>query len=426
MQKSDGELLSAIGGEAFARRAAACLAVFLLSLFLLAVPPVRGGYGCITEFKLVLFAAAALFCALCVLPCALLRRRFDRARAAAWVYFTLAAVSALASPHFPLTLLGSERREGLAVLFLYVAVFLLLSRFWVVRLWQLRVFAACASALCCVCLWQLRGGNPLCLFPEPFDYFGADRDYAGAFIGTVGNADFTAVVLAMALVVCVGAVVMRRGAGCGLFFVCGALCICVLAQLGVASAWAALCVTAAAAPLFVLRRHRALYLAALAAAAACAVFLLVRFPPQGGALGDLSLLLRGEGDGALGSGRVAIWRELLPYALERPLLGTGPDTVWLYDISPFYWTRSDGARMASLITAAHSEYLQILCTQGIFGLLSYLTLLALVLFPRGKRSSERTLCALAAVCYLAWAGFGISACVSAPLFWVFLAGAAEK
>ncbi len=423
MQKGDKELLSSVCAESFAQRAAAWYAVFLFSFFLLSTPPVRGGYRCITEHKLLLFAAATLFFALCTLPCAVSHRRFHRARAAAWVYFALALVSAFASPYFPKTLLGGDRHEGAATLFLYVLAFSLLSRFWRVKLSHLRVFAVCVSALCCVCLWQLRGGNPLFLFPETFDYFGADHDYAGAFAGTVGNADFTAVVLAMALTVCVGAIVLHRAKRCGCFFVCGALCICVLSMLGVASAWAALCVTAAAAPLFVLRRRRAVYLAALMVISICAVFLLVTFPPQGGTLGELSLLLRGEADGSFGSGRIAIWRELLPHAAARPLLGSGPDTVWLYGLTPFYWTRADGTRMASLITAAHSEYLQILCTQGVLGLLAYLTLLAPVLFPRGKLSGERTLCAVAAVCYLAWAGFGISACVSAPLFWLFLAGA---
>ena len=420
------ELLSTVGSEAFAQRAAACFALFLLSFFLLSTPPVRGGYRCITEFKLLLFAAAVLFFALCVLPCAILHRRLHRARAAAWAYFMLALVSALASPYFPKTLLGGDRMEGAATLFLYVLAFSLLARFWCVKLSHLRVFAVCVSALCCVSLLQLRGENPLSLFPAPFDYFGANRDYAGAFVGTVGNADFTAVILAMALTVCVGAMILHRGVQCGCFFVCGALCVCVLVMIDVASAWVALCITALLAPLFVLRRGRTVYLAALLAASICAIFLLMTFPPEGGVLRELSLLLRGDADGSLGSGRIAIWRELLPHAAERPLLGSGPDTVWLYDLAPFYWTRSDGTRMASLITAAHNEYLQILCTQGVLGLLTYLTLLALILFPRGKRSNEQMLCTMAAVCYLVWAGFGISACVSAPLFWAFLAGAVRK
>ena len=387
----------------------------------------RGGYLCIMEFKLLLFAAAVLFFALCTLPCALLqRRRPSAAQIAAWVYLALALVSALVSAYFPKTLLGGDRLEGVATAALYILTFTTLSRFWRVELSHLRIFAVCVSVLCCICLLQFCGRNPLFLFPEPLNFFGADRDYAGTFAGTLGNADLTAVVLAMALTVCVGAVAARRGAQCGCFFVCGGLCIFVLVQLDVSSAWVALGISAALAPLFVLRRRRMLYLAALTLVSICAVFLLVKFPPQDGMLRELSLLLRGEADGSFGSGRIAIWRQLLPYAAEHPLLGTGPDTVWLYELAPFYWTRGDGAQIPSLITAAHSEYLQILCTQGALGLLTYLTLLALVLFPRGERSCEGTICAIAAVCYLVWACFGISACVSTPVFWVFLAGASGR
>lgn len=426
MQNRNIGPLSSIADQSLARRAAACFAVFLLSLFLLAVPPVRGGYRCITEYKLLLFAAATLFFALCTLPCALLHRRTNCARAAAWAYFALALISALTSPHFPRTLLGGDRLEGVATLFLYVFVFVTLSRFWEADFLHFRFFAVCVSVLCCICLLQFRGENPLFLFPEPLNYFGANRDYAGAFAGTVGNADFTAIILAMALTVCVGAIVLRRGIHCGCFFVCGALCVCVLTLIDVSSAWVALGTTAVLSPLFFLRRRRAWYLAAIILASTIALFLLVRFPPQDGILSEFSLLLRGKADASFGSGRIAIWRQLLPYTVERPLLGTGPDTVWLYGLDPFYWTRSDGAQAASLITAAHNEYLQILCTQGVLGLLTYLTMLAVVLFPRGERSCEQTLCALAAICYLIWAFFGISSCVSAPVFWVFLAGAVRK
>ena len=52
----------------------------------------------------------------------------------------------------------------------------------------------------------------------------------------------------------------------------------------------------------------------------------LRLPGQQTSLQDLSQLLHGNPPPTLGSSRIAIWQEALELGLERPALGSGPDT----------------------------------------------------------------------------------------------------
>ncbi|MEW6102868.1 MAG: O-antigen ligase family protein [bacterium] len=73
--------------------------------------------------------------------------------------------------------------------------------------------------------------------------------------------------------------------------------------------------------------------------------------------------------------RLAIWRDVLRNVLKKPLFGTGPDTM---PISyPKYRTLDTVKKVGVYATAesTHNEFLDILATRGILGLLAYLWIL---------------------------------------------------
>lgn len=406
--------------HALVERATYLYACALVTVFFLFLP--FGGYERMMEGKYRCFLALTLgYLAAMAAVVPLERPRLAAPRvtgAAAGAFFACCALSALLSPYGARTLLGGTRREGLATLTLYVALFFCLRRYLRADR-RLLYLAAAAAALCdLLVLAQTAGYNPLGLYPAGLGYWDGDAAYAGFYAGTAGNIDFTAFLLALAL--CVFAAALVRGRMWPLLPP-AALTVWALVSLDVAAAWAGLAFAAVwgLALLFPKRRGAMLAVSLLLSAAAL-VFL--RRYDGGGTLGEAARLLRGEFDGAIGSGRVAVWRECLEIVPERPLFGGGPDTLWLRGLEPLTWRR-DGVAVPVDITAAHNEYLGVLVNEGAFALAAYLAMLlgALAYCFRHARDTRAALCGMGLLCYCTMAMFSVSTCITAPCVWMLAA-----
>lgn len=406
----------------------ACALLAVLYLFL-----PFGGYERMMEGKYICYlaltlgylaamAAAAPLGARTDIPAEGRGARFLAARPmalAAAAYLGFSALSALFSPYGAQSLLGGTRREGLVTLALYVAAFFCLARYLRADR-RLLYLATAAVGLCDVLvLVQTAGGNPLGLYPAGLGYHDGDIAYAGFFAGTSGNIDFTAFLLALALCVFLAALVRLRlwalAPAC-------ALTVWALVRLDVAQAWAGLACAALWSPALLLPKKRRVML--LVSCGLCAAALLFLFCYDGGegALLEASRLLHGELDGAIGSGRVSIWRDCLHLVRARPLLGGGPDTLWLRGLEPLAWYPG-GAAVPADITAAHNEYLNILVNQGALALAAYLALLFAALARCFLRAEEPVcaLCGAGLLCYGAMALFSVSTCITAPYIWLLFA-----
>ena len=406
-----------------AERASYLYACALVTVLLLFLP--YGGYERMMEGKYACFLALTLgyLAALCAVA-PIEKPRMTASMWCAAAYLAFSALSALCSPYGAATLLGGTRREGLLTLALYVAMFCFLARY--LRAGRRLLYLAALSVALCdlLAVVQLTGRNPLGLYPAGLDYFDGDRVYAGFYAGTSGNIDFTAFLLALAA--CVFALALARLRLRALAPAL-ALTLFVLFRLGVSGAWAGLAFAAVwgLALCFPKRRKTMLLLSAFLSAAALVFVRLYRGANQ--TLTEASRLLRGEFDGAFGSGRLAIWRDCLYLARERPLLGGGPDTLWLRGLEPFSWYRGGGATPVD-ITAAHNEYLNILVNQGALALAAYLALLGIALVRCFRRAEEPrfALCGAGLLCYAAMAAFSVSTCITAPYVWLLLALAQKE
>ncbi len=410
-----------IRSYATAERASYLYACALVTVLYLFLPfggyerMMEGKYRCFFALTLGYLAAMAA-----VVPFEQARMRAPRVTGiAAGAFLACSAVSALLSPYGAQTLLGGTRREGLVTLTLYVAAFFCLRRY--LRADRRLVYLSAAAVCLCdlLVLAQTAGLNPLRLYPAGLSYWDGDDAYAGYFAGTSGNIDFTAFLLALALCVFAAALVRLRMRA---LLPCAALTVWALVRLDVAAAWVGIAFAAAWGLALLFPRRRGAMLAVSLLLSAAALALLWRYDGGNTTLAEASRMLRGEWDGGFGSGRVAIWRECLTLARSRPLLGGGPDTMWLRGVEPLTWFRNGAAQPAD-ITAAHNEYLGVLVNEGALALAAYLALFfgALAYCFRHARDAQCALCGAGLLCYAAMALFSVSTCITAPYVWMLAA-----
>ena len=401
------------------RRISCAYAFCLVTLYPLFLP--RGGYTHMMEGKYHIFLLLSLAYALGMTLAGAWRGFHWRepAALAALAYLACTALSAALSPYGTAVLLGGPRKDGLLTVTLYVVCFLLLSRFLSVG--RPLLYGAAASAILCdvLILIQLSGKNPLWLYPAGLNYFDGDAAYAGFYAGTAGNIDFTAFLLALCAAAMAAALARRRQIWLLFPLI---LTLWTLWRLQVAAALLGLAVTAALClPLLFPRRKQSMRVLTLLLFLAALVFLRL-YSGGNGTLSELHRLLRGEADGSFGSGRLAIWRALLPLIAEHPLLGGGCGTLYLRGLTPFYWYRS-GETIPVAITSAHNEYLGILVDQGILALTAFLALIFLALgrIHRGAADDRTAIAGTALVCYLVMAFFSVSTCITGICLWLLLA-----
>jgi len=128
-------------------------------------------------------------------------------------------------------------------------------------------------------------------------------------------------------------------------------------------------------------------------------------------------VLHGNLSDDMGSYRVLIWRGALTDSfLQNPIIGTGPDTF----VHSFPQWANELADVR--FDTAHNEYIQILITHGILGLLAYLVFLAGVFVKGIKRAfyDPIKMAVLAAFAgYLVQAFFNINLPIVSQILWVF-------
>lgn len=108
---------------------------------------------------------------------------------------------------------------------------------------------------------------------------------------------------------------------------------------------------------------------------------------------------------------------------NRPLLGEGPDTLGL-TIKDNYNEdyKIHASKYNEGMDKAHNEYLEYAASDGIFTVLLYLALVGMIVFKLFKniKSDKVKIVLLAVLAYLVQAAVNISVIMVAPLFWILL------
>lgn len=347
------------------------------------------------------------------------------------LYLLFTMVSSACSPYFADTILGNARSEGVVTIAVYVCSYYFLSKFFAYKKWMLWLFAASVTTFCVICIVQLQGFNPFGLYPRPFHYYDKNVSYAGEFIGTIGNADFAAAFLCLAIPTLWHAMVKGRDRRRFLLAIPLLSAVWVLLAIrvlaGILGVTAGIILTFPM--LFTKKRSQRVATAAVCIGMVLVLICIYFADISSGLLHELHRVLHGQVEDSAGSGRVYIWKNVLQRIPERLLVGFGPDTMGFADIPPFSRYDSNTGRMIyAYIDAAHNEFLNILYSQGLFALLCYICA-AFILVLRGVRKSNQCLLSAAITAailgYLMQSFFGISQLITAPFFWLF-AGILEK
>lgn len=377
--------------QSFSVLTAAYLAI-LLSIYLLY--PGRGGYQTITAQKwsayllitgVYIAAMLLLHLELAIVGAArlpaptMLRKTLGLPQKFILLYLFATVLSTLFSEFRQTALWGGGRCEGLAAIALYCLSFLLVSAYGQPKRWMLWLYAAAISVNCVLCLLQFAGLNPLHLYPEGMNYYGANTQYAGEFLGTVGNADILSAVLSLSIPVFWAAILRMKGCRERYFLLIPlALCLVVLLRAFVAGILGVTGAVVLSAPLMTddKRRRKWALICVIAALIAAAAAVYCFGSRMCGFLYEASELMHGRWDNRFGTGRIYIWRNVIQLVPEHLLLGGGPDTLGLRTDAAFErYDETLGILIHSAIDTAHNEYLNILVNQGLLALLSYLAAL---------------------------------------------------
>lgn len=140
-------------------------------------------------------------------------------------------------------------------------------------------------------------------------------------------------------------------------------------------------------------------------------------------LQEASQMLHGEITPDMGTLRGEIWMLCGKFIKERPLFGSGPDTL-LSRARPYY----DSGAVRQVYDYAHNDFLQVAVCLGLVGLAIYLAWIVSMTVRILKRASSNPLLLIfggAMVGYLGHVFFSFSIALVTPLFWV-MAGIADK
>ncbi|NCB50823.1 MAG: O-antigen ligase domain-containing protein [Clostridia bacterium] len=405
-------------------------------LLMLAVFPLwtgLSGYSALTVSKFSFFAVVTGLWFMGLIVCFIWEKQLFRiTRTPQWgaVAFILAAcASALFSPYGGSVIIGASRYDGLITLVLYGGIFLGVSVYGRPRKTYVYALALSTMICCLIALSQLRGNNPLGLFPGDFDYYDSGYRYSGAFLGTIGNTDVLAALFCLTVPLFTGTAVISRDRYDAALLIPAALCLYVLIRSDVSSGILAIGVCALfSLPYLISVRfaNRKLTLAALAlSAATVATGLIVVWNWRGteGTVYEFSQIIHGNVSDSFGSSRILIWREALDIFRDRPFFGGGPDTLTLRtDLGFSRYVAETGITLKNHIDNAHNEYLNYLVNIGILGFLPYLLLIgcSVSVWLRHRYSPIVPALGCALICYWVQSFFGLGLCIIVPLVWIFM------
>ncbi len=159
-----------------------------------------------------------------------------------------------------------------------------------------------------------------------------------------------------------------------------------------------------------------------------AVFVYFRFfckqPESPGLMNDLYGLAHLKLADESGTHRVGIWRHCLMMCVDNLWFGTGCGT--LADTFRAFAYKTNYVRYATpdrKLDFAHNEYIHYLCTQGLWGLLSYLGFLGSIFvfaFQYFKQNPKILVLAAGVMGYCIQVFFSFSIVIVAPFYWLLL------
>lgn len=406
--------------------------LFVMGLFPLIIGMGEYGYSNIVNVKAWTWLAVTGLWALCLAGGTVRARikkqplgvSFGWTQWTAVAFLAAAVLSALLSDHVRDCLFRMDPSNTNSVLFMasYTAAFIGLSCYGRLARRHMLALGISASLAGLLCVIQLAGYNPLTMYPEGMTYYNKHREYAGAFLGTMGNIDHLAAFLCFAiptLVVYALRSAVRRDR---LLLLPALLSLYVLYTIDVDAGKVGMAGCLVLAPPVVIRSQKgAKYACAVSAAAVLLGLAAVYFwPGQSGFIHEASQILHGHVEPSYGHDRIGIWQLAWTYVREHPIIGNGPGSgAWL--LQSIREVNEEMNRV-TVTYNVHNTYLGYLMEGGLLSLGCYLAILGGAAWGWVRRCANDGLAALGAgvACYLVQDFFSLNLVVAAPFLWVGL------
>lgn len=399
----------------------------VVTLFILFVGP--GGYQTVQNWKYIAFLF--LFGGyLLILFCWLLFHRMNPMRMLKHssvivrlilLYWLFTVISTLLSPYGMYAFWGMTRQEGLLTITIYCGCLIAVSYYGRAGTWLGYLFGGTMTLFGLLCLIQMQGYNPFCLFPAGYSYLDANIAYAGVYLGTVGNADLVAGLLCLAIPIFLLMILLLNERRRWLLMIPLLLCLLVLWQMQVQAGLVGVCLGLfCSLPVMLPLKQRKWAWVILLVVLLLSPCLIILLQPNSGLFYEISQILQGNWDDRFGNGRIYIWRQVIALVDEHLWFGTGPDTMAAAGIPGFdRYSAELNETLSYTVDVAHNEYLNVLYHQG---LLAALTFIVALLFTYRKwiaaDKSSAVILGSSMLCYCIQAFFGFSMCAVAGLFWL--------
>lgn len=390
------------------------------------------GYAHIFDAKQVTFCTINILYLFCIAVSSIVftgektgfTKRYSPARLFVLLYMIFTIISGIFSEHFPDTIFGVSRFEGIFTICIYCFTFMAVSAFPCRKKYIFAAFSVAVTLFSALCAVQIFGYNPLSLYPDGMNFYDAGVKYTTAFIGTVGNTNLSGAFICLALPFLAVMMLKSKAKERILLIIPISLLIFTALKMGVASTILGLLACFVICLPLVLgfsKKATVLYFICLAVCVLALLAVIYFYPFENGFFFEMSEVLHGNFDESFGSGRIRIWKNVLGEIGDRPVFGKGPDTMQTEKFPAFerYYPALGKVKRTG-IDVAHNEPLNILYHQGIIGLVTYLGFVFCVLKAVWKNRKDRVVLSLGCgiVGYLVQSFFTFSMCLTAPYFWI--------
>lgn len=345
----------------------------------------------------------------------------------ALLYLLFVWISALVSTHFPETIIGVTRHEGVLTITIYCMIFLLISIYGKIGKYMIWLLSIVSLVFGGICIIQLLDINVFNLYPEGYKYSDAYIAYSGSYLGTIGNVDLVAAFLCLDIPI-IGVTTVKLKQKTKLLLLLPLMVVLyVLVKINVLAGIVGIIIGALIiVPIVFLKtkKQKIIYTSSVIIMGLVGLTFtyIVDLPFE--LLHQIHEILHGNISETFGSGRIHIWKCVISDLPNHFWFGSGPDTMVYAELEPFKrYDPTLNSMIVSGIDVAHNEYLNILSQQGIFAFVAYMALVICTVFQWVKIPIENITAKIlgsALLCYFIQALFGFSMCMTAPFFWVTL------
>lgn len=336
------------------------------------------------------------------------------------IFFISLIIATIFSVDIETAVMGKTGRyEGLIILGIYIILFIVTNRYNKFTLKIMNVIGVVSSIMGIYTITQFYGIDPLIKFL-------IFNDTSVDSYGTIGNRNYAGTYFLILLIIILSVYIIYNKK---MFLVYSSILFGGLLAALTRSCWVGFIISALVALILLRKRKECLKRCLVIILIFVSIFLVLNITSNNKIVGRTNELINDMKDfnGSSGSGRVRIWDMVLKSIYKKPILGTGLDTLdsrlVLYQPNEFW----DLAIKSGIVDKAHNEFLEYWACGGLVTVLSYISLISVILYKLFKHREDdiSKIFMLTIVGYIVQSFFNNSVIAVAPLYWILL-GAAVK